>query len=254
MTYLLLDIMVILILWKFWKTGFRYGAVRSLIYFAGSAVAIGTSAIFSGKAANLLYEFFIKDVLAKKISLATMEKSSEKIICMLPKILRPTASVFGITQENIGKIIEKSNADKIILELVSPIVISFLQIICSTVIFFLLMMFAKLFASRICKIFKFQILSQINGFLGGILGISKGVCVLWAIFSIMKLIFVLSGNIPSFLSEKIIESTHIFKYIYNFGFSDGFPIESKISIYDILPTSGSKRTVGSSLISKFFRL
>lgn len=81
-------------------------------------------------------------------------------------------------------------------------------------IFIALIVASKVAARILNKLFSFSVVGKINRLLGGILGIPKGVLLALIFCMLTLLIVTLSENGFWIFTEKTVESSYIFKWIY----------------------------------------
>ncbi|MBQ5810334.1 MAG: CvpA family protein, partial [Clostridia bacterium] len=96
-----------------------------------------------------------------------------------------------------------------------PVITSIARMISSIIIFILLMFVFKLVVRAVNKVFKLPVIHGLNVFLGGALGVAKGIIVLIvACFAISLLMMFSDGSFLIFTPDNI-EKTYLFKMIYN---------------------------------------
>ncbi|BED91979.1 MAG: CvpA family protein [Candidatus Improbicoccus pseudotrichonymphae] len=221
-----LDFIVILAFISFWISGFKKGMIRSLLYFIGSAISIFIMSISAKYIANLFFDFFLKDFLLKIIETSILNKDTSKMFMNnFPWFIKIIFNIYKVEENSfLGILTDKNNALIKIADLISPKIINALTIICSGLIYITVTTLIRITTRFLVRLFNFPILSGINRFLGGAFGLCKGFCV------ILCAVYCLKIAMPNFkkttiLSEKNINSSILFKNIYNF---DGRKYLSKI--------------------------
>ena len=101
-----------------------------------------------------------------------------------------------------------------IVNLVSPIVIDLIRTICLVILFIVLMIVVKVAARVIDRIFRLPVLSGINSLLGAVLGLVKCAVLVMLVCFVVQVILPMTGISPGIFSQENIESSTLFKYVY----------------------------------------
>ena len=125
----------------------------------------------------------------------------------------------GISSTKIGHIISKADKSYLperISELFKPSIIHALQPFLCIILFIICLFLGKILIKMSLKLFRPNLLKNIGGILGGVLGFFK------AYIIISVLMCCLRSSAPVFVNfkipDKIIDSTVIFKYMYTKNF------------------------------------
>jgi hypothetical protein len=217
--------------------------------------------VSSRSAAVWIYDSFAEKLtvhLIKKIFTAGTNNSFQiKGWVELPTILRSFLEKYGINSENI---VSYSNFGEemfqMIVSAVSPAIIGFIELVCASIIFMIVISLVRIISRYASRLFKIPVLAQVNGFFGAVFGVCKGACVVWLIVAMIRLFTEFFGMPSSLILKNILESSVIFKLLYNFdpiGLGQLFS-GAKSSVYEILPLGGSKRKNSLSFNLKNFKL
>ena len=88
------------------------------------------------------------------------------------------------------------------------------RVITTVVIFVLLQLLVRLVANALDAIFRLPILHQVNSLLGGILGLLKGVLLVFVFCAILQLTLpLIAAKYPNITKQKVSES-RIYQYVY----------------------------------------
>ena len=109
----------------------------------------------------------------------------------------------------------KSFGDRIMEDIVDPMVLTPLRLIVFCVIFGLVMLILGIAANISKLIDRIPVVSSVNGFLGAVLGLLEGAVILLLICLIIKLLIALCGSDLVFINETVIEKTYLFRHIYS---------------------------------------
>lgn len=221
MEAVLLDIIVLAIFAVFLFFGFKNGIIKSVLALVNLVVSAIASVHFSRILSNFVYEFFIKKIIIDQTnSLIVNNKifSSVDLLQKLPKVFRNIILNNGINSTKIGNIISKVNRSYLperISELFKPSITRALEPVLCILLFVICLFLGKILIKMSLNLFRPNLLKNIGGILGGVLGFFK------AYVLISVLMFCLKSYMPNSnfkISEQVINSTVIFKYMYTKNF------------------------------------
>lgn len=152
------------------------------------------------------------------------EAVSEKITEALPLVFGDYASeVSDGDSDIIYKLVlsaidftYETRSEAIIANIIDPIIIVPLRIILFLLIFTIVAVILEAISNASKLINHIPVLSSINEFLGGVLGLIKAVIILFVICIGVQFLISLTGDSLVFINTYTIEKTLFFKYIYNF--------------------------------------
>ncbi len=228
---IILDVLTLAVLVIFIFISAKKGFARTILEFAAIIVAILLAVALGGKAADWVYDSFIKDSLVSGITTTVdnaLNDTVENFTESLPEILVKGAKAFGIYDKISECRLESVEGTVSALEtnIMRPIATSILKVIASIILFVVLLFLLNLLVKAIDKVFKLPVVGDLNRALGGIVGFLKGLAVLFVAFSLIAAISVAVKGDFLIFSEENINNSHIFKLIYNnnplMGFMTGF--------------------------------
>ena len=123
-------------------------------------------------------------------------------------VYKVVVSIITIAGESYG--------DRIMNDIITPMVLTPLKIIIFLVIFTLVIILLNIIASASKIINRIPIVSSVNGVLGAVLGLIEAVVVLIVICTAMKFLISVCGENLVFINDPTIDKTFIFRYIYSF--------------------------------------
>lgn len=191
----------------------KRGFIKSVMHIASLVAAIILAKLFTPGLAGMFYSG-LYDKLAPKMTqavanfLANNNGSAEEGTSKLSKLLGDfDISIDRATLTGAFS----SEAEKIASMLVSVIATALAFI----VIFLVTLIAFKLLTILLEAVFELPVLKTVNKALGVVLGIVIGLLYVLLFIALMKLIVPFCASYyPDFLNEKIINDTHVFKYLY----------------------------------------
>lgn len=205
-----------------------YGSVKGFLSiftsFVGKILAFILALLLSGTLARLTYNSFIEPKIAETISTkieetlnnnenATSKEIIEKATEGMPEFIRKTALSFADTitindekSSEISKTIEES--------VVSPIVLSALEILIFIILLTIFLIMVKFLTKAFGEVNEIPIIGKFNKLLGAVAGIIYAVAIIIVISYLVKGMVLLTGNDNEILNNDTIENSKIFSYIY----------------------------------------
>ncbi len=127
-----------------------------------------------------------------------------------------TDAVYSI----VVSVISGAQADygeKLIGDIVTPLVLTPLRIIVFFIIFVLVELILNVIAQATKLINRIPVISSVNGFFGAVLGALQGVIMMMLICLAVRFIITLCGDSLVFINQTTIDKTFIFRFFYSFG-------------------------------------
>lgn len=220
---MILDISLVVLAVLFLIIGARRGIAKSLAEFGGTIVAIVAASLLASVFAGVIYNNFVESSLLNSVTGSldntvgqNLAARIEDVYNALPRYIQSAAESYGVTNGNIGGAIGSSTdrAAMSIVNLVSPIVIDLIRTICLVILFIVLMIVVKVAARGIDRIFRLPVLSGINSLLGAVLGLVKCAVLVMLVCFVVQVILPMTGISPGIFSQENIESSTLFKYVY----------------------------------------
>ena len=220
-----LDIFIVLIIALFVIFGVKRGVARTLLNLL-ALVLSGVFAYFVSKFLSVwVYENFFEASIRESVvnsvtdAVGSTTSITSTVFDGLPDFVSGLLSTFGLNSESLftNTVITSNNTIKAISETimntVSSAVISLLFMLMIVLLFVIFYILLKKFAvNKILKIFKIPVLKQLNGILGGAVGLCEGI-VLCTLFILLCAIYVpLNSNF--FINQTLINQSYFFSQIY----------------------------------------
>lgn len=219
---IILDLIVIAIVSVCVLTTMKKGFVRSSLNVVALIITVIIISKIASPISSFLYDSFFEKPICSSIenSIVSAEEKSEEVVDKIweeiPSILTNTAENSGANSKTAfdlvaGESDPKKAALQVSNEIIKPAVMSLL-VIGVDIILFSVLMFAFRYLNRIiCKLFKAPLLSQVNGFLGAVLGFLKGIVIAILVCSIISFIVAISENGEFLLfNQDVIQKTYLF--------------------------------------------
>lgn len=203
----------------------KQGFVRAAVSAIGFIVAIMVAFSLSTPLAQITYEKAIEPAIVNSVSEGTVDNTStaiDKVWESMPKVITNNASNFGISKESLEKTISqsaKNDAQTIVTDLskkvVSPLVVGILKTVYAVILVFVLSFVVKILAKLLNKMFSFSVVGKFNTFLGGVLGIFKGLSSAVVLSEAILLLTSLTKNGIWIFNSANIDKTILFKFLTN---------------------------------------
>lgn len=215
----LLDIIVIALVVAFAAFGYHKGIIRSVISLISTLLSSLMSTVLSKPIAEAIYNGSVKPIVLSK-SEDTIKLVHDKGLSFIdsftetmPEFIVNSLNGFGLTSLDIHSAAQFGAAQ--IERTVAPIVISFLSVITSVLLFFLLRLIAGTVQKLIDRALEEKHISFIDSFTGAVVGIAEAFIIVLLAAFVIRTAQPHLKNPPEFISEAAISKTVVFKGIYN---------------------------------------
>ena len=219
---ILLDIGFVIIILLCVVFGYKKGFFKSIAGFIGAVIAMFLAWVFAGLIANALYQGIFREKLIDNISavlsndaLASFPEKAAQLVANLPGFLSNTLNNQGITPSQIEQSLQAAgnNAAPATADLISPAVIWLLQLLLTVILFFILVILVRLVIKLIGNVFRLPVLRQVDGILGGLFGIFKGVVYIFLVCILLQLLMPVIGN-SSEPMKQVLDNSFIYQFIF----------------------------------------
>lgn len=223
--HFIIDLIIIGIIIVIALISAKHGFVRTMIEAFGFTAALILAFSVSKPLAAITYEKAIEQPILNSVTSVDNGNTEETVDALwesLPDFLTQNSKQFGISKENLKSSVSESthgnlkSAVKDITEkTVKPAVVSILKTVYAVVIVLLLSLLVKILAKLINKAFSFKTVGKLNKFLGGLLGVVKGIITAFILCEIIVLLISFTDNGFWIFNNANIEKTIIFKFLTN---------------------------------------
>ncbi|SDM68309.1 CvpA family protein [Acetanaerobacterium elongatum] len=208
-----------------WRRGF----VHTVLSFLGFIAAAAVSGYYCGRVAQFFYEKVIAQplydsILKKVLTLVPTGEiinKVENIGDVLPGFVTALFNAAAIkTNEQISQTLSgtaEAVARTVCDAVAAPLLLSLLSLVAFFVLFGLLMVIVNILVSVVGKVFELPVLSGINRFLGGIVGVLNGVLLCMVAAAILKLFIGLTGNANGLINTGVLEATWFVTYFVDYN-------------------------------------
>lgn len=183
---IIFDAVFLLLIAVLIMTGVHRGVARSLLGLAGILVAGFLAGLLSQPIAGWVYDVSIKNVmldgLTQAIGSNTGADTAQAVFSSLPGWLAGLLQSNGLDQQSLETLLAQSGsqtaqAAEVVLR---PLVEQLLRVVIAIILFLLFSILLGIVTHALGKIFRLPLLRQIDGLLGGVVGLLQGIvcCVL----------------------------------------------------------------------------
>ena len=219
---LLLDAIVVAIFVFAVYISAKRGFVRALIELVGFIAAFLIAFTVSSPLADVTYDKIVEPsiVSTAKDAVEGGDEVASKLWDSLPGVVKNSSADFGFSKESFTEKVDalvtdnaSSSAENISEKIIKPVVTKIFGVFYSTVIVILLIILSRFIAVWVNKIFSFSIIGKVNRFLGGFIGLFKGVGFAVIFCMIMSILIISFGEFFPF-TQKNIDASKLFKALY----------------------------------------
>lgn len=223
-----LDVITVLILILFGYMGYKRGAARSLANLCGTVLSSIGSVFVGSVVAKSIYTTFFKASIIDKISLILFDKGTEaadatlsRIFGALPEYVQGALTNFGYSIEDVRNAINMDNARtaaETIEPMVAPIITTFISVIAIIIMFIVLRVVLNFLVKLIEKVLSMFMLKFVNSAAGSVIGVVEGIILVVVLAVVLRIATSIVTDMPAILSADSVQSSLLFKYLYNFDF------------------------------------
>lgn len=220
---LFLDFLIVFLFILFIFIGTKKGFIKSVVSFIGSFGALLAAGLLSRPIASGVFDLFFRNPLRTTVETALLNagagsatEKAAQLLRELPGFLRSyieANNMQGQLEATVNSGV--ATASDAVVNLVSPLFISFLSLLAFFVLFLIARLVIKLFSKVLEGLFKAPLLGTANRALGGILGAARAFlfCLLIGVF---LYVFVPLLDIQwSIFSPEIMKQSSLFSYFYS---------------------------------------
>ncbi|MGN0558302.1 MAG: CvpA family protein [Acutalibacteraceae bacterium] len=222
------DLAVIAVIVLFVITGAAKGAARTLLSLVALVVSFITALFLGNAVSQWAYTTFFRQSILSTVSSAIEENGLSDITATIADVIESfpqyVSSLFkclGFDAQQVSGSVESAiekapqQGAEIIESVISPVIISLINIILVLVFFILMMIITGFLVKAISRVFNIPIIKQINTVAGGALGLVKGIIVVLFITMIFKASIPMMLNQTKQETDSQISQTYLFKYFYD---------------------------------------
>lgn len=189
---LIIDIIIVLLIVTFVLQGMKRGIVKTVLMIANIIISAALSSFLSLNISNYIYNTFIRTAIYDKIYESLIDNDLYTVV----------TSFFGDLPEGIINILDYNNISQSsilsgvtgttemmsedVLELISPVFISIINVFVTIIVFFLFYVIFNIFINIICSFVKIPILSSVNSLIGGAFGLIFAICIVWILIALLS--------------------------------------------------------------------
>ncbi len=220
--WVVLDLFAVLVLLLTVQRCASRGFLRTILGFFGYVAAAFLGKTFSGKLAEFLYQFFVRDIL-RVFFTRQLESILQKGTGNVVSVLEVVPGILQRVMQQTGKELLSVAFDGDITSMVQVIVDTALQepvmTLLSGVSFFLIFSVSMFVVRRVGYLFsgvhRIPLIGTANTVLGGIVGVVEAVVLLYVIGIGLQLVIYATGGELPFLNRSVLDDTYIYRVFLN---------------------------------------
>lgn len=202
-------------------SGVRKGFIRSAAKFIGRILAICIAGVLGSAVASWLFFTFFRDPFLERITdmlrNASAGLGAESVMAELPDFLVRALEAKGVTTPKLSAMIQgqQTEAARVIVNALEPIIISILKVMCVIVIFMLLMIVVRIVTDVLASMFELPFLGFVDGLLGAVFGLISAVLLLWIVLALISIFMPMTSETMQELLMGYIKESSIMDFMYN---------------------------------------
>lgn len=217
---ILLDAIVVAIVVLFALLGLRKGFIKSLAGLIGAIVALVVALTISRFAAEWIFNAWIRVPLLDTITRSLAESgatTAEGFLETLPDYLQNLLgwAGSGATAWNSAIASSSDTVANVLVTVLSPAMINLLMIVLAIVLFLLFLLLIRLVLRLLNKVAQAPVLRQVNGLLGFLFGIGKGILVVWLLCALVAVVVPLWFGDSGVWLRNAAEGSYLFRALSN---------------------------------------
>lgn len=207
----------------------KKGFVKTLVETIGFVAAIIIAFTISSPLADIVYDKMIEPSIIETVNTTvsdgtdSAEKAVDAVWNKMPNFITDN-SFFNLSKSDITESVKTDTqegdtalAQNISNIFVYPVIIKILSVVFSVILVVALLFLVKILAKFLNKIFSFSVIGVINKFLGGVLGIFKGILLATVFCLLISLILSFTKNGFLIFNYATINASYIFKILMGFS-------------------------------------
>ncbi|MDD5952685.1 MAG: CvpA family protein [Oscillospiraceae bacterium] len=180
---ILLDAVVVAIVVLFALLGLRKGFFRSLMGLIGAIAALIAALTVGRFLSDWLYDTWGRALLTDAVTNALADSgasTAEGIATALPSYLQPVLDFAGGTK-GLETLLSASSGKVagVVVKVLEPAVTNLLMVLLTIVLFLVFLLIVRLLLRLLDRVTHVPVLRQVNGLLGFLLGMCKGLLIVW---------------------------------------------------------------------------
>lgn len=215
----MLDIIVVVLVIFFAVNGYKKGVLKTVISVIGTLLASLMSSVLSKPIAEAIYNGGFKSTITSKadsaLKLAHQEGKNflEGFMDTLPKFVSNSLGSFHVSQADLSA--ASANGASQVERMLAPIIISFISVIVSILLFAALMVIVKVICAMIYRTMDDSPLNVFDGLLGGVISIIEAFIIVLLAAFVIRIATPHMKKVPDIISDESISQSTVFKGIYN---------------------------------------
>ena len=224
---MILDFIIIAVVAIAAVIGYRRGLAKTVFAFAGTLLAMVAAYLTARYLANFIYKSFIISAVSESVqssfsqTVTSADSVASDALESLPAFFSGILGFFGVNGVSLGSAIDvKSTAEGVtgaMNSVLAPVLISVMTVAFIILLFIIFKLLIRLLSKVILKIFELPVIRVVNRILGGVFGLCEGLLLIYAAILIIRIIFPYID--APLITEELINSSFLFKTIYNLGFT-----------------------------------
>ncbi len=219
---ILFDIVLVVLFLFFIYRGYRKGAVKTLLGFLGSIAAVVAAFVLSFLLADAVFSALIRPAFVRMANETLGETAGLSVAQQISSMIEALPGFISnaLQPEQLESQISAAWAsgaatatDVVVDYIARPIVVMLLRVVLVLILLIVFSLLVKLAVKTGDAIARLPLLTQLNSFLGILIGMIKGAFVILLLMAVLRMI-VSSISEPKIFSQENISSSALFEYVY----------------------------------------
>lgn len=230
-----IDFIVLVLIVIIIFAGYKKGFLRSILSLGGFLIATVFSFMFGRMIAEGVFDSMVKPWLTSMVETQVVAGTNQSLAAAVDNMYQnlpgylsgPLDFLFGSKEQvmaNIQSAMTENSATMTdsIVGLLKPMMVVLISILTVLILFLLCMFALRIIDKMLIQVRRIPVIGTFDGLLGGVVGVFQAILWMVVLVFLVKAVILLSSNGITWLNDKVVDSTILFKWLYNFDVTKVF--------------------------------
>lgn len=231
----IIDFIVLALIVVIIFAGYKKGFLRSILSLGGFLIATVFSFMFGRMIAEGIFDSMVKPWLTSMVETQVVAGTNQSLAAAVDNMYQnlpgylsgPLDFLFGSKEQvmaNIQSAMTENSATMTdsIVGLLKPMMVVLISILTVLILFLLCMFALRIIDKMLIQVRRIPVIGTFDGLLGGVVGVFQAILWMVVLVFLVKAVILLSSNGITWLNDKVVDSTILFKWLYNFDVTKVF--------------------------------
>ena len=224
----IIDFIVLALIVVIIFAGYKKGFLRSILSLGGFLIATVFSFMFGRMIAEGIFDSMVKPWLTSMVETQVVAGTNQSLAAAVDNMYQnlpgylsgPLDFLFG-SKEQVMANIQSAMTDSLV-GLLKPMMVVLISILTVLILFLLCMFALRIIDKMLIQVRRIPVIGTFDGLLGGVVGVFQAILWMVVLVFLVKAVILLSSNGITWLNDKVVDSTILFKWLYNFDVTKVF--------------------------------